>query len=192
MTAFRRRFGAAGFAGALVTSTLAIGALAVAPSVPAGAAPVGAELFSYNGTDGTDGSPQTYTVPAGVCSVTIDAYGASSGTDAFDTAGFLTTSVPDDVQAAAFEGKGAHVQSFNIAVTPGETLLVNVGGRGGNGSATADVVDGAAVGSATAGLGGYNGGGDGVDAGATDNSDFVGVAGFAASGGGGGASDVRR
>src|SRR5439155_9862323 len=68
-------------------------------------------------------------------------------------------------------GKGGRVQT-TLAVTPGETLVIYVGGRGGH-----------LTGPNTAGPGRFNGGG----AGGIDNVDFNGPA-----AGGGGASDVRQ
>src|SRR4051812_17809939 len=38
--------------------------------------------FSYNGTDGSDGSAQSFTVPDGVSSVTIEAWAAQGGGNA--------------------------------------------------------------------------------------------------------------
>ena len=94
---------------ALVVVTLA-GAVLWVGALPGGAAVV-SQTFSYNGTDGTDGTPQTFVVPAGVCQVTVDALGA---------------------QAAAGNdnpgGKGGEAIA-TIPVTSGETLQVTVGGQ---------------------------------------------------------------
>jgi hypothetical protein len=90
-----------------------VGALLVAAS-PASAsaaacATVGAQVtctFSYNGTTGSDGTPQNFVVPPGVTSVTIEAWGATG------------------------EGNGApggYVKG-TVTVTPTETLTVRVGG----------------------------------------------------------------
>jgi N-acetylneuraminic acid mutarotase len=62
------------------------------------------------------GGQQTYTVPAGVTSVTVDALGASG-----DPTGFPNGD----------PGRGGRVQS-TLAVTPGQTLYVLVGGQGGS------------------------------------------------------------
>jgi hypothetical protein len=74
------------------------------------------------------GGAQTWTVPAGVTEATFDVYGAQGGSGyvAFDAA-----------------GKGGRATA-TIAVTPGETFQINVGGRGGAGPG---------------GAGGFNGGG---------------------------------
>ena len=84
--------------------------------------------FSYSG--GT----QTWTVPAGVTSITVDASGASGG-------GAYTSS---DITTP---GNGGRVQA-TLAVVPGQVLTLNVGGAGSNG----DPIFG--------GVGGFNGGGN--------------------------------
>src|SRR6202044_3552412 len=95
-----------------------------------------------------EGAAQSFVVPPCITTVTITAYGAQGG-----SAG---TNPP---------GKGASVTT-TIATTPGETLVIYVGGQGG------------ARGSATAGAGGSEYGGIGGSA-------------SASGGGGGGSSDVR-
>src|ERR1700690_1531228 len=82
--------------------------------------------FSYTGV------LQTFTVPAGVTSITIDAGGAQGGRDATGT----------------LFAKGGRVQA-TLTVTPGQVLNIYVGGAGGNGSLS----------TATAAAGGFNGGG---------------------------------
>jgi Glycine rich protein/Secretion system C-terminal sorting domain/Bacterial Ig domain len=82
--------------------------------------------FSYTG------ALQTFTVPAGVTSITIDAGGAQGGRDATGTV----------------FAKGGRVQA-TLTVTPGQVLNIYVGGAGGNGSLS----------TATAAAGGFNGGG---------------------------------
>ena len=110
-----------------------------------------AVTFTYTG------GPQTYTVPVGVYSLSVDASGASGG----DGLNYLNTSTGSG-------GRGARVRA-TLAVTPGETLSLYVGGVGTQGPQ-----------GASAGGAGYNGGGNG------------GVNGGGRGGGGGGASDVRR
>ncbi len=83
-------------------------------------------VFNFTGTN------QTFTVPAGVSTINIDAIGAGGGSD--------------DHSNAANPGKGARVQG-DLTVTPGTVMNIRVGGKGQNGS-----ILGAA--------GGYNGGGD--------------------------------
>ncbi len=89
---------------------------------------VNAQTFPFSYT----GSVQTWTVPAGVTSIAIDAQGASGG-----FSGFLFCS----------GGCGGRVQC-NIAVTAGQVLNIYVGGMG---------ADGYYYG----GSGGWNGGGNG-------------------------------
>ncbi|MFC4233209.1 glycine-rich protein [Parasediminibacterium paludis] len=87
------------------------------------------------------GSVQTYTVPAGVTTITVDVRGASGG-------------VPykNGVSFPAGAGKGGRVVA-TVSVTPGEVLNIYVGGKGNDGTS-----------STTAGNGGFNGGGNGSDA----------------------------
>ncbi|WP_198172441.1 glycine rich domain-containing protein [Hymenobacter ginkgonis] len=92
------------------------------------------------------GGVQTYTVPAGMYSLGINASGAQGGANYDGTPG----------------GLGGRVAT-TLAVTPGETLTLYVGGQGGMGP------------NPGSGGAGYNGGGQG--------SSF--------NGGGGGATDVR-
>jgi len=99
-----------------------------------------------------------FVVPAGLCRIRIEAAGASGGLQG----------------ASGTPGVGARAAA-TLRVSPGETLLVRVGGQGGT-----------ALG-ATPGRGGWNGGGDGGAA--VDRAD--GRPGRAGSGGGG-ATDLRR
>jgi hypothetical protein len=135
------------------------------------AAPIAAETKSF-----TETGTFTFVVPAGVCSVTVDESGAQGGISG------------RDVESEAKPG-GRTVAT--IPVTPGETLQINVGGRGEKGTEEVDdAADGQNTGGAQAtftapidqpgGAGGFNGGG-------------AGGAGFdLGGGGGGGASDVRQ
>lgn len=98
-----------------------LGLLVVLVATLAVAAPAGAATRSFPYTGGN----QSWTVPAGVTQATFDLYGAQGSTDCPDT------------------GKGARVRG-TIAVTPGETLRVRVGGQGGfNGGGTAGAGGGA-------------------------------------------------
>ena len=118
--------------------------------------------FSYNGTDGTDGSVQTFDVPSNVTSVTIDALGASGESDStqFYTAG----------------GLGGHAAG-TIPVTPSSTLQVYVGG-------TPTTAAGSVAGGYNGGGAGWTGGGGASDVRTgSDLDDRIVVAG----GGGGGA-----
>jgi hypothetical protein len=101
--------------------------------------------FSVNG-----GVGEPFVVPAGVTEITVSLAGGSGGN--YDNTGGATG------------GSGA-VVTGTIDVTPGETLYIYVGGRGGHHSGN--------------GVGGANGGGG------TTGSSMIG-------GGGGGATDIRR
>ena len=113
-------------------------------------------------------APTTFTVPANVTSLLIEAGGAGGGYKYDDISG----------------GKGGIVTS-TIAVTPGLVLNIRIGGGGGG-----DTVDGGT------GLAGYNGGGQagltglylGRGGGMTDISGVGGIL-IVAGGGGGGSSN---
>jgi pimeloyl-ACP methyl ester carboxylesterase len=92
------------------------------------------------------GSPQTWIVPAGVTSITVDVQGAQGG---------ASPTVP-----SILGGLGGRVQT-TLSVTPGEALTIYVGGKGGD-----------FISLNTAGPGGFNGGG----AGGIDNVDGNGPA----------------
>lgn len=106
-------------------------------------APAGSQSFSYTGAE------QTWTVPDGVTEVTVSIWGAEGGAGNGDGSDPSTG------------GQGGYVNG-TLAVTPGETLYIYVGGKGG------------------APNGGWNGGANGGDLSGADG------------GGGGGASDVRQ
>jgi hypothetical protein len=130
-------------------------------AVPAAAAP--AELFSSSTPAFTSSSP----VPAGICFVTITADGGHGGGGEGDNG-----------------GKGASVIA-RVPVTPGETLAVQVGGAGTDGTDVTAPSQG--------GIGGGGGGtifDDGGGAGASAVSDSSGVLVVAGGGGGGGPGDL--
>lgn len=97
------------------------------------------------------GKTEIWIVPKGVTSITVDLAGGSGG-DAQDGIG----------------GKGGRVQCI-LPVTPGDTLHINVGGKGKDGDNETGRI-----------MGGFNGGGTGYD----DENSWSGA-------GGGGASDIR-
>ncbi len=115
----------------------------------AGSAAAAAETTSFSFT----GSEQTFTVPAGVSTVHVAAIGGrgNAGTDGSD---------------------GGHrgTASGDLAVSPGETLFVLVGGAGAPGNTLIGLP----------GAGGFNGGARGASAGGGNFG-----------GGGGGATDIR-
>jgi hypothetical protein len=139
---YRLLAGASGF-------LLAGGSLFLAGVGTAGAQPT-TQTFSF--TDGAQG----FTVPANVCQITVDAFGAQGGDGDIDSQVF---------GVGALGGRAA----ATTAVTQGETLLVFVGGAGG---------DAPNIGIGEAG---FPDGGDGGSGGTN-----------AGGGGGGGSSSVRR
>ena len=150
------------WAAALVAGALG-GALAVTFG-PTGLAGADTTTLTFNCT----GSAQTWTVPAGVTSATVDAFGAQGG------AGLNASG-----------GLGGRATA-SIPVTPGQTIQINVGCAGkseGSGSATGGFVGGGPGGTgATTDNGGGGGGASDVRTGAFGLADRVLVA-----GGGGGA-----
>jgi hypothetical protein len=153
----------------------------------------GSMAFSFTGSE------QTFAVPNGVFSITVDAYGAAGGTGT-GRAWFVT--VPES--PGGLGGRSTAV----VAVTPGEELKVLVGGRGGDGSITLDDEANLEI-SGTSGAPGFNGGGCGtlslIAATSSGQGEDQVVCGSASlslagqrvgagsvAGGGGGASDVRR
>ena len=139
----------------LVAALVTAGTVALGGPSAAGRA-LAAESCITSGTTATctytySGDEQTFAVPADVSALTVTAYGAAGGGS----------------YGAGQPGQGG-LASGVVAVTPGTTLYVEVGGAGGNG-------------------GGGNGGGGnggGFNGGGAGGSDPYG-------GGGGGASDVR-
>ena len=106
--------------------------------------PTGNQTFAYTG------SQQTFTVPACVTSITVDAYGAQGGISAYSG-----TSVP---------GNGGRVQA-TLAVNPGDVLYLYVGGKGGD--------------QPISNAGGFNGGGTGGAKGNTGSYPYGGGGGGA-------------
>ncbi|MFF4580174.1 hypothetical protein [Streptomyces sp. NPDC001389] len=149
---------------ALTAGALAVGmSFALVPVLAAPATAAGTCVQSGNLVTCTfnyTGAADSFTVPAGVTQVGFDAKGASGGAGS-------SLFNPGGTGAAGAEVTGT------LAVTPGQTLQVNVGGAGTNGA-----LGGA---SGVPGTGGFNGGANG---GATRDGQNTG-------GGGGGASDIR-
>jgi hypothetical protein len=133
-------------------------------------------------TWGCTNSDVTWTVPAGVTSITIDAYGAQGGT------GKQAVWSPDfGVQASPSPVGGLGGRTVTtIPVTPGEELDVTVGCRGDDGEI--NITETGQI-TGNGGLGGWGGAGSGgssINAFNNDQEYAVGAAG----GGGGGASSV--
>jgi hypothetical protein len=124
-----RRLLAGGVAGLLVAG----GAL-----LAVGTSTAGADTFNDN-----FGSPQTFTVPAGVCQVTIAAFGGAG-----DSGGTTTFASGGRIQA-------------DFTVTPGQVLTVVVGENGGDGG------EGFNDGGQAPGDGGNGGGSSAVTSGST-------------------------
>ncbi len=120
-------------------------------------------------------APQVFTVPAGVTSVFIKAWGAQGGTG----------NLGGNSAAAGAGGLGAYAEG-NLGVSAGDTLNVLVGGQGAIG--TAGFNGGAAGGGsgAESGRGGGGGGASDVRLAAGTPADRVIVAGGGGGGGGGG------
>jgi hypothetical protein len=114
-----------------------------------------------NGTTVTfshTGAQQTWTVPSGVTSITVEGYGAAGGDG--ESSGSTKSN----------GGLGGYLKA-TISVTPGDTLIINVGGVGESGADIANAVS----------AGGFNGGGDAANSYSTNRN----------GGGGGGATDIR-
>ncbi len=92
------------------------------------------------------GYVQTYTVPTGVTSLKVDAYGAAGGK------GYRYQAYVGDVYITA--GYGGYLSGI-LSVTSGQTLYVYVGGVGGTSTL------------------GYNGGGSGISGGIGGQSQFT-------------------
>lgn len=94
------------------------------------------------------GSYQTFTVPAGVTLLTVDAYGAQGGVGNFNQ--------------DSLGGLGGHIQS-KVTVTPGDILYVYVGAKGGSYGAVGGYNGGGSGGSSCCGGIGGGAGGDATD-----------------------------
>jgi hypothetical protein len=136
------------------TSLLLVGAAGAIPSPSCATDSTGTTTCTFAET----GASQSWSVPSGVSSLIVELRGAAGG------AGAGASFSP---QAAG--GKGALVEA-TLAVLPGETFQINVGGHGSPGGQGDEG-------------GGFNGGGYG---GGNQTGDAAKVA-----GGGGGASDLR-
>ncbi|PQJ08785.1 hypothetical protein CJD36_022285 [Flavipsychrobacter stenotrophus] len=103
----------------------------------------GANAQVMTNTISATSAVNTYTVAAGVTSVTVDMAGGSGGSF-----------------AGGVGGKGGRVQA-TLAVTPGQVLYICIGGVGANGIVAASAAGGASVGGEGGGVGGGNSGGSG-------------------------------
>jgi len=146
----RRRRGRLALLVAGAGATLALTACVPIKGTPP--APPQPQLFSQ--TFNCTGGAQTFTVPAGVTSIGVDMYGGQGGSGAAS------------INPGSAGGLGGR-STTGLAVSPGESIQVNVGCLGSTAS------------SGSGGPGGFFGGGTGGTA-------------AAGGGGGGGASDVRQ
>jgi len=154
--------------GPTVGIVCAIACAALAPSIAQAAPTCQTGTVTFTST----GAEQCYVVPAGVSQLTTTAVGAPGGAGATG----LGVVIPGMLFSNAPGGAGGDgaVVNGRIAVTPGETLYVEVGGAGAPGQAI--TMDGPVF---IVAPGGFNGGGA--------SGPSIGLDG----GGGGGASDVR-
>ena len=117
--------------------------------------------FTYNGTN----QPQTFTVPAGIDSISVKMWGAAGGSGPTGT-------------GDAIGGAGGYTE-FSLSVTPGETFSISVGqgGKKANGN--------------QGGAGGWPGGGNGGTGTLFESPSGTSIP-VGAGGGGGGATIFRR
>jgi hypothetical protein len=139
------------FALSLLTSSLSAVAPQAAHAVSTNPTPDCTAGSTCTVTFTYTGDYYTWVVPSGITSISVDAYGASGGNS----------------RSTALGGKGGRLQA-TLSTTPGTSLYFYIGGKGVDSTSTA------------AGVGGWNGGGDGGSYG----SIYYGA-------GGGGASDIR-
>lgn len=156
------------WAGWALAATLATSLLPWLGMVPASAATPTTLSWNYAGPNGVVGLFQFWIVPPEVYSATFTVFGAQGG-----------AAVP----GGAPGGLGGEATG-TVAVSPGEVLLINVGGQPGGplSGPAADLY-----------LGGYNGGGDGGSGGTLQAAilDLTGIE-IGYGGGGGGASGVYK
>jgi hypothetical protein len=81
-------------------------------------------MYAQTETFDFTGAVQTYTVPSGVTSVFIECWGAEGGNATLNA---------NVCPGQAMGGDGGY-SSGDLAVTPGQTLFVFVGGAGGSGN----------------------------------------------------------
>jgi hypothetical protein len=162
-----------------VAVTAGLGAFGLAlGSGPVGAGGSGVVVTPFDYT----GALQQFRVPDGICSVTVEAWGASGGFAR--SAGDSARSASQPSAASSFGGYA----KATLGVQPQSTLWVSVGGVGGDAVAQATLDP--LFASATPGVGGWPDGGLGGAGSTTGLSPVAAVA--AGGGGGGGSSDVRQ
>jgi hypothetical protein len=161
----------------IALSSCAAVALAAVPVVVLAPTSAGAATADF-----TEVGSTSWTVPDGVSCVAFDVFGADGGTyfepDASQEGAAAATNGAGGASAADSSGGLGGEAEGTIAVLPGQTLQINVGGRGGDSSFSA-------TSGGLGGAGGFNGGGNG------GTPTFIGDAENAPGAGGGGASDIR-
>lgn len=126
--------------------------------------------FPYNGTNGTDGSVQSFTAPV-TGTYQIQLWGARGGASAKDGV----------VNSAS--GNGGYTV-VNVTLTRGQTIYFAVGGHGANNDFSRSTT------AAALNPGGWNGGGAGITDSAVDEGNNFSSTVREGSGGGGGATSV--
>jgi len=168
MAATTGQFGLWRFPARVGLGFVVIAALGLGSAASSGSASAAPTSTTFSCT----GAAQSWTVPAGVTSITVDAWGAAGG--AANTSG----------------GLGGHASTTNVPVTPGEVLQINVGCHGqdgGSGPASGGFGGGAPGGTVTISLTGAGGGGaSDIRSGAFGLANRLVVAGGGGGGGGGG------
>jgi hypothetical protein len=172
-----------GIAATALFSASAVGFIATTGSADPASSPATPDTSQ---AFGFTGATQTFVVPTGVTSISVDAFGAQGGAgstcfEAEEDGDVSAAAVVQLCGDAGTGGMGAHATS-TISVTPGETLTVVVGGQGG---AATDSNDDACEGQTdvgTPGGAGFGGGGAGGTGGCPAG----------AGGGGGGATWILR
>jgi len=153
---------------ALVPAAGMLAAIGGAPAALAAGAPVTCASGTCTATFATAGTGQSFTVPAGVSSLSVTLYGGEGGTN-------------DGTNHVSYTpgGDGAEVTAA-LAVSPGAALGVDVGGAGQDGGIHA------AGGVNGGGEGHYSGGGGGATDVTSGTTQFL----VAGGGGGGGAKGL--
>ncbi|MCX5197072.1 Ig-like domain-containing protein [Streptomyces sp. NBC_00249] len=167
-------------------------AAAMAP-LPATADPAAPAVVNPCGTGGVFTAPaptctytsvgtDTFTVPAGVTSVTVDLFGAEGGS----AAGFVLPSPPND---GARGGLGGETRA-DLSVTAGQTLQITVGGVGSPGTSRhGEYARPGGRGHGSGGGGAHGGGGSGGGASDLRTGAFGAADRVLVAGGGGGAGN---
>ncbi|MCT4357076.1 Ig-like domain-containing protein [Streptomyces sp. Je 1-79] len=178
-------------AGAAVLAAGTLHPLTTTPTATAAEAPAAAPVCGAAGAPATGSGAgcawtapgtDTFTVPAGVSSVTVDLYGAEGGS----AAGYVT---PNPVATGASGGLGGHTRA-TLAVTPGQLLRLTVGAAGIPGSSRrGEYARPGGYGHGSGGGGAHGGGGSGGGASDLRTGAFGPAERILVAGGGGGAGN---